>query len=365
MKKRVVKVTIPPGVHEGQAVRVGGEGEPGAAGGPHGDLHCYITVKQHTLFSRHNNDLVCQIPISFTQASLRRQDHRADAERQGRDGNPGRHAARGSFKLRGKGLPDLRSKRAGDELVQILIEIPRKLSEKQKQILRDFAATEDASVLPQTRSFLEKNPRQTSRRYLTAVHNLHPIANCNRKLPIGRGPMSDNDISRDDGDDGPTFSLDDPNELLDGDLRKLQQERDNLFEQLARTQADFRNAQKRLESDKQQAIQYANSKLITSILPVIDNFERALAADPAKSDLNTLLKGLQITYDQLMTQLRQQNVEPIAPEPGTPSIPISTRRFFSSRRTSTISPPSRSFLQKVIHCTGACCDRRRSPSVIV
>jgi len=60
--------------------------------------------------------------------------------------------------------------------------------------------------------------------------------------------------------------------LLDGDLRKLQQERDNLFEQLARTQADFRNAQKRLESDKQQAIQYANSKLITSILPVIDNF---------------------------------------------------------------------------------------------
>jgi molecular chaperone DnaJ len=60
------------------------------------------------------------------------------------------------FKLRGKGLPDLRSKRSGDELVQILIEIPRKLSEKQKQILRDFAATEDASVLPQTKSFLEK-----------------------------------------------------------------------------------------------------------------------------------------------------------------------------------------------------------------
>src|SRR3954468_3606000 len=53
MKKRVVKVNIPPGVHEGQAVRIGGEGEPGAAGGPHGDLHCYIPVKQHTLFSRH------------------------------------------------------------------------------------------------------------------------------------------------------------------------------------------------------------------------------------------------------------------------------------------------------------------------
>ena len=124
--------------------------------------------------------------------------------------------------------------------------------------------------------------------------------------------MSDNDITRDDGDDGPTFSLDDPNELLDGDLRKLQQERDNLFEQLARTQADFRNAQKRLESDKQQAIQYANSKLISSILPVIDNFERALAVDPAKVDASTVLKGLQLVHDQLMKELEKQRVEVLA-----------------------------------------------------
>src|SRR5947209_8628013 len=106
--------------------------------------------------------------------------------------------------------------------------------------------------------------------------------------------MSDDDISRGKGEDGPTFSLDDPNEVLDGDLRKLQQERDTLFEQLARVQADFKNAQKRLESDKQQAIAFANSKLITGLLPVIDNFERALAADPSKADVNTLFKGLQI-----------------------------------------------------------------------
>ena len=133
--------------------------------------------------------------------------------------------------------------------------------------------------------------------------------------------MSDNNTSRDNGDDGPTFSLDDANDVLDGDLRKLQTERDTLFEQLARVQADFRNAQKRLEADKQQAIQFADSKLISSLLPVIDNFERALAADPGKSDLGTLVKGLQITYDQLMTQLRSQNIETIAPEPGTPFDP--------------------------------------------
>jgi molecular chaperone GrpE len=137
--------------------------------------------------------------------------------------------------------------------------------------------------------------------------------------------MSDNDITQgrgnDDGGDNQPFSTDANLDLLEADLRKLQTERDTLFEQLARVQADFRNAQKRLEADKQQAIQFANSKLITSLLPVIDNFERALAADPSKADVNTLLKGLQITYDQLMTQLRQQNIEPIAPEPGTPFDP--------------------------------------------
>src|SRR5687768_14422092 len=135
--------------------------------------------------------------------------------------------------------------------------------------------------------------------------------------------MSDNENPRasSNEDDEQDFADLGPVDLLETDLRNLQLERDRLFEQLARTQADFRNAQKRLESDKQQAIQFANSRLITSLLPVIDNFERAFATDPAKADAATLLKGLQITYDQLMTQLRQQNIEPIAPEPGTPFDP--------------------------------------------
>jgi molecular chaperone DnaJ len=60
------------------------------------------------------------------------------------------------FKLKGKGLPDIRSYRSGDELVQILIEVPRKLTEKQRQLLKDFAATEDGSAMPQRKSFLDK-----------------------------------------------------------------------------------------------------------------------------------------------------------------------------------------------------------------
>src|SRR3954452_4525630 len=68
-RQKKVTVKIPAGVHEGQAVRIVGEGEAGEAGAPSGDLHVYISVKAHPFFSRHNNDLVCQIPVGFTQAA--------------------------------------------------------------------------------------------------------------------------------------------------------------------------------------------------------------------------------------------------------------------------------------------------------
>ena len=84
-----------------------------------------------------------------------------------------------------------------------------------------------------------------------------------------------------------------------------------------RATAEFKNSQKRLESEFDQRVQYANSSLIRSLLPVIDNFERALAQDATKADAATILKGMQIVHDQWMKVLRQQQVEEIAPEPGT------------------------------------------------
>jgi molecular chaperone GrpE len=110
-------------------------------------------------------------------------------------------------------------------------------------------------------------------------------------------------------------------EEMPGDLEALRRERDSLFERLARTTADFQNARRRLETDKEQAVAYANGSLIKSLLPVIDNFERALATDLAKGDPAALLKGMQIVHDQWMTVLNSQFVEPIAPEPGTPFDP--------------------------------------------
>jgi molecular chaperone GrpE len=107
----------------------------------------------------------------------------------------------------------------------------------------------------------------------------------------------------------------------DDELQSLRAERDSLFDRLARTTADFRNTQKRLEQEMDQRVQYANSSLIKSLLPVIDNFERALAVDPSKADAASILKGMQIVHDQWMNVLGQQQVQEIAPAPGTPFDP--------------------------------------------
>jgi molecular chaperone GrpE len=105
------------------------------------------------------------------------------------------------------------------------------------------------------------------------------------------------------------------------EMLKLQAERDDLYQRLARAQADFTNSRKRLEADMDQRLQYANTDLIKSLLPVIDNFERALAVDAQKADASTILKGMQIVHDQMMKVLGQNHVQEIAPEPGSPFDP--------------------------------------------
>src|SRR5215211_3810879 len=102
---------------------------------------------------------------------------------------------------------------------------------------------------------------------------------------------------------------------------RIKSERDMLFEKLARAQADFQNSRKRLEAESDQRLQYANATLIKSLLPVIDNFERALAQDPDKADPRTILKGMQIVHDQWLKVLQQQQVQQIAPQPGEPFDP--------------------------------------------
>jgi molecular chaperone GrpE len=106
-----------------------------------------------------------------------------------------------------------------------------------------------------------------------------------------------------------------------GDAQKLQAERDDLYQRLARATADFKNTQKRIQGEADQRVQYANQSLIKSLLPVIDNFERALAQDASKVDAAAILRGMQIVHDQWLNVLKQQQVNEIAPKPGEPFDP--------------------------------------------
>ena len=102
----------------------------------------------------------------------------------------------------------------------------------------------------------------------------------------------------------------------DDEITKLRQERDEYYQKLLRATVDYRNSQRRLETEKQQAVQYANSALIKDLLPVIDNFERGLSVDPEKTDVPSLLEGMQMVHDELLRVLKRANVEEVAPQPG-------------------------------------------------
>ena len=155
-RRRAVTIKIPPGVHEGSAINITGEGEAGEPGAPPGDLRCYIAVKPHPIFTRHNNDLVCQVPISFTHAALGGKIEVPTLKGREELDVPAGTQHGEVFKLKGKGLPDFRTHRTGDELVQIFIEIPRKLTDRQKQLLREFAGTEEANIMPGRKGFMDK-----------------------------------------------------------------------------------------------------------------------------------------------------------------------------------------------------------------
>ena len=155
-KRRIVNIKIPAGVHESQGIRVADEGEPGRNNGPRGDLYCYVKIKPHEFLQRDGNDLVAVVPISFTQAALG-----TTIDVPSLNGNKQLKIPPGTqygsiFRIRGQGLPDIRTRRTGDQLVQVVIETPVKLNEKQEELLREFAKTENKTVFPKSKNFFEK-----------------------------------------------------------------------------------------------------------------------------------------------------------------------------------------------------------------
>jgi len=151
-----VQVPIPPGVDTGTVLQLRGQGEPGDPGGPRGNLRVQIRVRPHAFFSREGNDLVCQVPISFSQAALG-----AEVEVPTLDGPTMLEIPRGTqsgevFKLRGRGMPDINGRGRGDELVEVALETPKRLSTRQEELFRELAELDHHNVSPRRKSFLEK-----------------------------------------------------------------------------------------------------------------------------------------------------------------------------------------------------------------
>jgi molecular chaperone DnaJ len=152
---RTIQVDVPPGVDTGMRVRLRGEGEPGDNGAPRGDLYCYINVREHPLFHREGANLICQVPITFTQATLG-----AEVEVPTLSGKQPLSVPRGTqsgeiFHLRGKGMPDPHGRGHGDLVVQVVVETPKKLTKRQEELLREFAELENTHVSPERKSFFE------------------------------------------------------------------------------------------------------------------------------------------------------------------------------------------------------------------
>lgn len=155
-EKAELSIEIPAGVDDGMRVRVQGEGEASPDGGPSGDCYCFVSVKEHELFKRDGNSLILQLPISYSQAALG-----AEIEVPTLDGPENLRVQPGTqsgevFTIKGKGVVDPRGGRSGDLLIQVFIEVPKKLLAEQEELLRQLAELDSESVLPHRKTFLEK-----------------------------------------------------------------------------------------------------------------------------------------------------------------------------------------------------------------
>lgn len=138
-KRRKIHVKIPAGIDDGQQLRVSGQGEPGVNGGPAGDLYVVFHVRSHEFFERNDDDIYCEMPITFVQAALGDEVEVPTLHGKVKLKVPAGTQTGTKFRLRGKGVPNVRGYGVGDQHVIVRIVTPTKLTEKQKQLLQEFA----------------------------------------------------------------------------------------------------------------------------------------------------------------------------------------------------------------------------------
>lgn len=152
-----LKIKVPAGVYDGAQVRVSGEGEVGQHGSPAGDLYVVISLKEHQIFEREGADLYCTMPVTFPQASLGSEVDAPTLEGKIKIKIPAGTEGGRVFRLRGHGVLDVRSGgQKGDLYVRVQIAVPKKMSSRQAQLLREFANETGDEVYPERSSFLGK-----------------------------------------------------------------------------------------------------------------------------------------------------------------------------------------------------------------
>lgn len=156
---KVLEVSIPAGIDEGQRIRLAGKGEPGANGGPPGDLYVEIRISPHEVFQRDGDDLHCDVPVSIAAATLGSEIEVATLREKVSITIPEGTQSGKTFRLRGKGIKGVRSSYPGDLYCHVRVETPVRLTEKQKKLLRDFDQSVregGAKHAPQAKSFVDR-----------------------------------------------------------------------------------------------------------------------------------------------------------------------------------------------------------------
>ncbi len=155
--KRVkLEVKVPAGVDNGMQLCLRGEGEPGPGGGPRGDLYVDIRVKEHTLFEREGRNLICQIPVTYTQLCLGAEVEIPLLRGRQNLSIPAGSQPDATFRLAAKGMPDPHGGSRGDLFVHMRLEVPRSLDDRQEELLRELAEHEKVNVSAHRKGFFEK-----------------------------------------------------------------------------------------------------------------------------------------------------------------------------------------------------------------
>ncbi len=157
VKERTLSVNIPAGVEDGTRIRLAGEGEAGLRGGPAGDLYIFLSIKPHELFQRDGADIFCRVPISMITAALGGHIEVPTVEgAMTRVKVPEGTETGKQFRLKGRGMPVLRSKTQGDMYIQVDVETPKNLTKQQRELLEEFEKESHKDTSPESAGFFAK-----------------------------------------------------------------------------------------------------------------------------------------------------------------------------------------------------------------